>query len=643
MWKPALARDRRAARTSGWPLPCWLGTVEPGGPGPARAPKGARGRPAPGRTHGGRTMRHLGWIVNELGSSAPRDGDLRLRELTEQTLRLLDQLAAARRQAQAAEAERRQWHLAHSRLEARLADLRARVRASSTAHLVLGALPEPAPDGCETFVCVDDSLDVQARDRWLSALRRCLERMPATLIVPAGQRPSEGVLAILSGIRVLESEGKRPAALWNLALATARAPMVLIIGPGAVPVSVRTSEIALFDVPDVAVVQPALRIGREGPHILGCQGDARLRLEPRRLSAESGDELEDLEFAHPALFAVRQQAVVDVGPFDQDLASDLALAEFCLRSRAGGLRVVGVPPLRGDLLRAHARRRPKPLERDHLVILARHRPSEVPAALAQSRDLWLAHDGERAEVIGALLRRLPGAAESPAALEAAEHGILAVARATVPWEVWRQHLDMVAEAMEIGIDVGTEGEQRGAASRAVEALVARGRVLVGWRDEAARASEVSDANADLREQLAAAQARVEAADRRERELSEACASLQHSLAVHDRLRVEAEEFGQAAATARDALAAELAAQRQAASLLRSALSGIVGLPNHAPDDQIVSRVTHVAHTLGERDAWLASLLREKAHRRVRLRPRLDDAERAFLARHSEPGGNAESG
>jgi len=583
--------------------------------------------------------------VTDPAPTAP-DGDLRLRELTEQTLHLLDELATARRQAELAETERRRIHHAYNVLSERLADVQARLRASSEVRIVLGAHAEPDGDACETYICVDDTIDGPARDRWLAALRRFLERTPATLVVPRDRRPAEGVLAILSGIRVLESESGRPSAVWNLALATARAPIVLVVGPGAVPSGVRPADFGMLDDPKVAVVQPVLRLGREGPEVLGLQGDARLRLRPRRRPPGAGDDLEDLEFAHPALFAIRQQAVTELGPFDQDLASDLALAEFCLRARAAGLRIVGVPPLSGDLQRAAPRER-RPLQRDHLVVLARHRPRDLPAALAESTELWLMPDAERDETIGALLRRLPGANDWPASVEVTLRAISALARETVPWTVWRQHLDEIATAL--GGPLAEEAEPASgdstpaALARAVAALSAKARALTAGRELMERAQALAEANRAL-------EARLAAAEQRERDVGEACASLQHSLAVHDRLRVEAEGRAAELSASVEGMRGELASARAAAETANQSLQAlrislrVAGrISGDATDAQLIDTITNLRGTLVSRDAWLASLLREKARRRLRLRPYLDAAEQRFLAEHGGSSGDPAGG
>lgn len=569
-------------------------------------------------------------------SSAEQDSELRLRELTDQTLLLLEQLATARQRAHIAEAERKQWHQAYAKLQARLTDVKSRLRSASSLRIELAPGVEAAPDLCETFICADGSVAGEARDRWFSALRRFLERSPATLIVPRHETPSEGILGIMSGVRVLECEGDRPAALWNLALATSRAPMVLIVGPGAIPTRVRLADLAMFTDPEVAVAQPALQVGRDGPVLLGLDGGADLRLRPRRRQSGATDELEDLPFAHPALFAVCQQAVIDVGPFDQDLSSELALAEFCLRARAAGLRIVGVPAQRGELTRAVARRSFDPLERDHLIVLARHRPQDLQKALAQSAELWHLSDAERAEVVGALLRRLPGAADWPTGVEVAMQSICALARETVPWDHWADHLRRIGDALGVALDPESNATQPAILAQAVEAIVERGANLAAGEGEAARARELAAANVDL-------DARLAASEQREHELRSACESLQHSLEVHDRLRADAERN-------LAAVRAEMGRQHEqalatAASIdaLRSALRRALRASADASDAWLVERIHNLRSLLAAREGWLASVLREKAHRRLRLRPHLDAAEQRFLDEHTRSGDGTADG
>src|SRR5688572_6199233 len=115
--------------------------------------EGSRAPPAGGRDSGERRAEP---------DRAARDADDRLRELTEQSLHLLDELAAARAALRAAEAVAEEGRARRVELEGRVAELQRQVRHSHTSRL----LPAPsadAPPAFDTFLWIGD--DTAAEDR----------------------------------------------------------------------------------------------------------------------------------------------------------------------------------------------------------------------------------------------------------------------------------------------------------------------------------------------------------------------------------------------------------------------------------------------------------------------------------------------
>jgi hypothetical protein len=526
------------------------------------------------------------------------DREQRLRELTEQALQLLDQLALARKQAIEAEAERRRWHRECSLLHQRLAETQARVRAGSALHFVPGAVAPSGRGAVEAFVCVDDALAEPERDRWLAALRKWLETVPATVVVPRGGGPPERVLNLLGGVRVLEAAAHTPAQLWNHALASSTAGTVVLVGSGAVPDrSLRLEGFSAFDDEIVALLQPALARD-EGQWTLGLSAEPGFILAPQRVRlGEQGDEPRELDFAAPELFAVRQAAFTRLGPFDGDLMGRAALAEYSLRARRAGMRILGTTSLRAEVRFAPGDADPT-WARDRLIVLARHDAGELVSALARGNDLGMVPAGERAAYVAALLGRLPGADQPAEVLRVAAAAIAGALREVVSMSELDAHVAQMEEALQIGLRGGDARSWSMAESLA--AIVDRARTLVDRLQALERSAEE---NARLHQALHAAN--VE--------------------------RVAAERMAEQASSQLDRVTRELTATLASHMSLRGALAPVLRLGNDVEERALVDAVVRLNEELVARDAWVATLLRERRRRRLKLFPKLDAAEERFLA------------
>ena len=121
-------------------------------------------------------------------------------------------------------------------------------------------------------------------------------------------------------------------------------------------------------------------------------------------------------FASPEAFALTRSAFEAVGPFDQDLATDLALAEWTMRAAQRSFVVVGVVEAEAHTTLGAAPTQDA-IESDRLVVLARHRPHQLMTAALASESLWKMDGDALAATLRAAIQRLPRAQEMPAAVD----------------------------------------------------------------------------------------------------------------------------------------------------------------------------------------------------------------------------------
>jgi hypothetical protein len=96
-------------------------------------------------------------------------------------------------------------------------------------------------------------------------------------------------------------------------------------------------------------------------------------------------------------------------------------------------------------------------------------------------------------------------------------------------------------------------------------------------------------------------------------------------------RVAAERMAEQASSQLDRVTRELTATLASHMSLRGALAPVLRLGNDVEERALVDAVVRLNEELVARDAWVATLLRERRRRRLKLFPKLDAAEERFLA------------
>lgn len=343
--------------------------------------------------------------------TALAERERQLRDLTEQSLDLLDRLAEAQRH----EAELRAVAGRADELARQLDDARRHIRTAGGAVL-RGGTSEPAR-AVEIVLWGGDAASVRARLATLTGADADLDGTSVTWVGPAATMPAwagdDDRVQWLTGAEV-----RTPAQCWNVAMAATRADLVLFLGPSARPAGA-------LDLPDlandasVALAQPICVRG--DTTYLGRSDHRNLTdLTPIVVDpAPTGPT--DVPFADPAAFVVRRRAFETVGMFDEGLLSDFALAEYALRARSRGFRTLGLPTARlalapvattDQLTRGHD------VARDRLLLLASYRPAALGSALAAEETLWQLEPGAVVPFVDNLLARLPDGAPTKATLAA---------------------------------------------------------------------------------------------------------------------------------------------------------------------------------------------------------------------------------
>lgn len=318
------------------------------------------------------------------------DRERQLRDLTEQSLGFLEELAEARR----LNADRERLAVRIGELERQIADLRRQLRhAGGSAPTALRA------DGVRT-----PSLAVVFwGEGSLAAAREYQAACDDAVVVwvgPPSALPADFADAALRTI--VHRDTGTPAQCWNLALSGTDADAVLLIAPGLVPAGPST-------LPDGLAANCALlapRIDAEAESSIGCvEADAFLRLLPRPLSEPPAQTPSPVPWAAPAAFVVRRAAYEHIGAFDESLLGSASLLDWTLRARRANFEVLATAAtsLRGDaralLDDVH--------DHERLFVLAQHRPEQVAPGLADLDALWRMAPNELAAYLAAILARLP--------------------------------------------------------------------------------------------------------------------------------------------------------------------------------------------------------------------------------------------
>jgi hypothetical protein len=479
------------------------------------------------------------------------DRDRRLADLTEHSLQILDKLAAAREEL--AGQERMREHV--QQLEVLLADARRRCRAAGRVVLA----PEPQTEQAFQVVVWGAT---EAHRPQIGELLAALPHAPVTLLLGVGVPPDGFALQHASALGVLEGDD-RPATAWNRAFASTQAPVLVMLRAGALPAPGAVEQLAAAAAAeDVLLATPLLRRG--DTRTLGCRDRGAIDLEPA--AAPAGPDVQPVTFGDPVGFALGRAAFQRHGLFDEDLRTDLALAEWTLRGAAQGLRCLGVPGAEVGTPPGPADDRPDDdpagdaaaRECDRLVVVARHQPRELADAAASLPGFWLQPADAVAAALQAAFRRLPHAAEFPAAVDllAAQAGALAASVRTLP--ELRECLRAVAAALDVAgagelpppalaarlADAAAEIRARAAAVPELRADIARHAVAVReQKDEMlARAGTIDALKDEMIERERAIQSLREELVHRQTQID----SLQRDIEEQSELHAEVERLERAA-------------------------------------------------------------------------------------------------
>lgn len=305
-------------------------------------------------------------------------------------------------------------------LEAALADVRQRLRNGSRAILAAGAATDSSKSGFDLALWgfgAEPEAD-------LDAAIACVGGLPATVMMGHQHRAESFAGAPRNRWSVLESSCARPAHYWNQAMAATTQDVVVFLAAGL--------EVGAEDVRRLAEAARCDGVATSCPRVIRGDGTSMgyseqgiLEIRAAPFSSDVASAL--VPFASPEVFAIARKAYEAVGPFDQDLTTGLALAEWTMRAASQSLRVVGVAS-------ADAREvTPRPAapvanaESDRLVVLARHRPHQFMVAALASEALWQGDADAVATTLRAAIQRLPGAHEFPAAVDILVHQAQCVA------------------------------------------------------------------------------------------------------------------------------------------------------------------------------------------------------------------------
>lgn len=536
--------------------------------------------------------------------------DRELAALTEHSLRILDELAALKRQG----AESPQANQRVAQLQEALADARQRVRSSSRAYLapsdpgadrsfdvvLWGLAPEPEPE-------LGKSLASLAGASITAMMGQCHR---AESFGPAARR----------NVTVLETSCSRPAHFWNQAMASTQADVVVFVAGSATIRSDDARKLAHAAIASgVSLACPVVATKSERACGRVEHGVFEVRPQPCSESATSGT----VQFASPEAFAIAREVFESVGLFDQDLATDLALAEWTLRAAAKSLRVVAVVEANCE---AESLRNQEGAveEADRLVVLARHRPHQLMTAALSSESLWQMDSDALGAAMRAAIQRLPRAGEMPAAVDLLAHQ----AQTMSSWKriapALRERVTTLCRELQIPVD-----------DRVVDAALPP---LV---------DRIGAAVGSLRQRLAGLESSQQSAAKLQQDLEQLA---QH----HQEVERQLKDGMLARSNTIDALRNELLERERAIASLRQEVGQKQGDAQHLVDrlvqqqEQIVDLKEQLDRSVAEQDsrreaakelrtaeALLLALQAETVARRAADEGRLKEASEADAAKQSE--------
>jgi len=373
-----------------------------------------------------------------------------LRDLTEQSLGFLEELAESRR----LNAEREQLVERLGDLERSLADAKSRLRhaggAAPTAPTTSGkgakAKARPAFEVVFWGVPPGDAL-ASAKTAGVSIT---WVGLPDAF---AADEATAGITAIA------HRDARTPAQCWNLGMASTTADAVLFVGPGG---RVDAKPASPDGLPaNAALLCPCITRG-ESVSIGVEQVDEAMRLRPRSAADDRADAgFFRVQHADAAAFVVRRAAFERIGTFDEGLLGPAALLEYGLRARRANFDVLGVGSVTVTAAAGGLDEAGAVADRERMLVVAMHRPEQLGRALATTSLPWDLPAAEMPGFLAQLCARLPSSddlAHQRAMLERITSGLAqyALPAADVVTRLQRARITLLQRFADAGTVAGRE-------------------------------------------------------------------------------------------------------------------------------------------------------------------------------------------
>lgn len=322
------------------------------------------------------------------------DRERQLRDLTEQALGFLEELAETRRRV----ADRDQLAARIGELERLIASTQQRLRHASGFAPAASSAGDDAGRPSLEIVC------------WGAESLAGAEALAASCagvgVHWVGSPRAARALVPGSPVQaIVHRDARTPAQCWNLGMLATRADLVLFLAPG-VEVAGPSAIDSTVATADVGLLCPPVRRGERWER--GCrETDGFFRLQPMAFEDAALADAQPVPFPAAESFVLRRAAFERIGAFDEGWLGPLALLDFTLRLRAANFELLGLPSAQ-LALRASADAVTGPDdERERMLLLAAHRPDRLGAALADAPVLWSLAPEELASFVTRLLARLP--------------------------------------------------------------------------------------------------------------------------------------------------------------------------------------------------------------------------------------------
>lgn len=248
----------------------------------------------------------------------------------------------------------------------------------------------------------------------VDTLLASLPRTAVTVLLKQGADPSLFVRGHEAGYSVMVAHDDSPAGCWNQAFACTQTDALVFLHISAAPTGECADQLATSAVePAVALSTPAV-LGRT-TRTIGASEHGPMQFAP--VVSDERRLVQTVLFGSALAFAMSRTAYHAVGCFDETLRTGLALADWTLRSRELGLRCLGVASATVSVHPAIGTNAIEGSEADRLILLARHRPEQLAAAVLTMPGVFQQPPEQLAATLRSVFLRLPRAAEFPAAAQ----------------------------------------------------------------------------------------------------------------------------------------------------------------------------------------------------------------------------------